>query len=214
MHRAPRFGYFAFVGWTAWLMLGTGCTPAVTTPRPSASAAARDARDGAGPDAPHANVVSTVDDPNAVPVASAIRKVTVYSDRALVSRQGAVKLTAAPTVYAFRQLPGWVDEGSVRAATSAGRILDVRVVRGYLARATEPRFVKAEADARQLNQGVLARPAQQGRRSHRSEQRQPTRNRQRRRRHLRGGRRFHRPKIARHRQGSPRRSGRKRAAIA
>jgi uncharacterized protein (TIGR02231 family) len=106
--------------------------------------------------APRASVVSTVDDPNAIAVSSAIGKVTVYSDRALVSRQGTVKLTTTPNVYAFRQLPGWVDEGSVRAATSAGRILDVRVVRGYLARATEPRFVKAEADARALNGRLLA----------------------------------------------------------
>ena len=106
--------------------------------------------------APRASVVSTVDDPNALAVTSAIGKVTVYSDRALVSRQGTVKLSTAPSVYAFRQLPGWVDEGSVRAATSAGRILDVRVVRGYLARATEPRFVKAEADARALNSRLLA----------------------------------------------------------
>jgi uncharacterized protein (TIGR02231 family) len=97
-----------------------------------------------------------VDDPNAVPVASKIGKVTVYSDRALVSRQGAIKLTTAPTVYAFRGLPGWVDEGSVRAATSTGRILDVRVVRGYLARASEPRYVKAEASARELNSRLLA----------------------------------------------------------
>jgi uncharacterized protein (TIGR02231 family) len=133
-------------------MLAAGCAPAATTATPASSAAGQ----SADLNVPHANVVSTVDDPNAVPVASAIRKVTVYSDRALVSRQGAVKLTTAPTVYAFRQLPGWVDEGSVRAATSGGRILDVRVVRGYLARATEPRFVKAEADARELNSRLLA----------------------------------------------------------
>jgi uncharacterized protein (TIGR02231 family) len=101
-----------------------------------------------------ANLV--VDDPNEVPVSSAIRKVTVYSDRALLSRQGAVKITAAPTVYAFRHLPGWVDEGSVRAATSAGSIVDVRVVRGYLARATDPRVVRAEAEARVVAERLLA----------------------------------------------------------
>ena len=153
MLRAPRIGYLVEVGFGALLMANAGCTPTATAPRPAASAITAP---GGEVDVLRANVVSTVDDPNALPVASAIRKVTVYSDRALVSRQGAVKLTATPTVYAFRQLPGWVDEGSVRAATSAGRILDVRVVRGYLARATEPRFVKAEADARRLNQRLLA----------------------------------------------------------
>ena len=62
-----------------------------------------------------------------------------------MSREGTVKLTAAPTVSAIRHLPGWVDEGSVRAATTAGRILDVRVGRSYLARATEQSYRKAIA---------------------------------------------------------------------
>ena len=110
--------------------------------------------DAVGPARPA--VVSSVDDPNEVPVTSTIRKVTVFSDRASVSRQGSVKLGGAPTVYAFRQLPGWVDEGSVRAATSAGNIVDVRVVRGYLARATDPRFVRAETDARAVTERLAA----------------------------------------------------------
>jgi uncharacterized protein (TIGR02231 family) len=104
---------------------------------------------------PHASLVSTPDDPNAVAIQSSIRKVTVYSDRALVSRDGAVKLGAAPTVYAFRHLPGWVDEGSVRVATSAGRLLDVRVARSYLARDTEQSYVEAEASLRQLRNRLL-----------------------------------------------------------
>lgn len=114
-------------------------------------------RGAAGSGNPSALPSSVIaDDPNEVAVSSAIRKVTVYSDRALVSRQGAVKVGATPTVYAFRHLPGWVDEGSVRAATSAGNIVDVRVVRGYLARATDPRFVRAEADARVVAERLLA----------------------------------------------------------
>jgi uncharacterized protein (TIGR02231 family) len=99
---------------------------------------------------------AVVDDPNEVGVTSTIRKVTVYSDRALISRQGSVKLKSGPVTYAFRHLPGWVDEGSVRAATSVGNIVDVRVVRGYLARATDPRVVRAEADARVVSERLLA----------------------------------------------------------
>ncbi len=129
-------------------MIATGCAPAATTAPPVVPVI----RDIAGSGT--ANLV--VDDPNEVPVSSAIRKVTVYSDRALLSRQGAAKITTAPTVYAFRHLPGWVDEGSVRAATSAGNIVDVRVVRGYLARATDPRVVRAEADARVVADRLLA----------------------------------------------------------
>ncbi|MBK8996264.1 MAG: mucoidy inhibitor MuiA family protein [Myxococcales bacterium] len=81
---------------------------------------------------------------------------TVYSDRALVSREAAVKVTAAPTVYAFKHLPGWVDDGSVRAAISAGRIVDVRVGRSYLAKATERSYRKAESDARAMADRLLA----------------------------------------------------------
>jgi uncharacterized protein (TIGR02231 family) len=154
MLRTPGIGHFRGIGFGACLLVASGCSPTATTTRPVASGGA--AASGGELGVPAASVVSSVDDPNAVAVASAIRKVTVYSDRALISRQGAVKLTAAPTVYAFRQLPGWVDEGSVRAATSAGRILDVRVVRGYLARVSEPRVVKAEAEARVLSSRLLA----------------------------------------------------------
>jgi uncharacterized protein (TIGR02231 family) len=147
--------YFFGLGLGAGLVLSTGCAPVATT-APPASSALRNTASGSDPAGLRPNVVSSVDDPNDVPVSSTIRKVTVYSDRALVSRQGAVKIGTAPTVYAFRQLPGWVDEGSVRAATSAGNIVDVRVVRGYLARATDPRFVRAEADARAVTERLLA----------------------------------------------------------
>jgi uncharacterized protein (TIGR02231 family) len=43
-----------------------------------------------------------------------------------------------------------VDDGSVRAGSSGGRILDVRVTRSYLARASDPSYRKAENDARDL----------------------------------------------------------------
>lgn len=79
-------------------------------------------------------------------VTSRITKVTVYAERALVTREASVPLTVEPTVHRFTQLPGWVDEGSVRAATSTGRILDVRVERRFLARSTDAGFRKAERD--------------------------------------------------------------------
>ncbi|MFO0567915.1 MAG: mucoidy inhibitor MuiA family protein [Polyangiaceae bacterium] len=137
-----------------WLALGVGCAGTGATAKPTTAAHGASAASGVDPSSPQARLVA--DDPNAVAVSSAIRKVTVYSDRALVSREGAVKVTASPTVYAFKHLPGWVDEGSVRAATTAGRILDVRVGRSYLARSTEQSFRKAEADARALAERLLA----------------------------------------------------------
>ena len=156
MENRPGLRHFIGLGLGTWLIVATGCAPAATAPPPASSASRNTASGAADPLASRPDVVSTVDSPNAIPVSSAIRKVTVYSDRALVSRQGAVKITTAPTVYAFRQLPGWVDEGSVRAATSTGNIVDVRVVRGYLARATDPRVVRAETDASALTERLLA----------------------------------------------------------
>ncbi len=154
MQNRPDVPCFFGLGLGALLMLATGCAPAAGAAPPVSPVVRGSVSSGAAPEALASNVL--VDDPNEVQVSSAIRKVTVYSDRALVSRQGAVKIAATPTVYAFRQLPGWVDEGSVRAATSAGTIVDVRVVRGYLARATDLRFVRAEADARVVADRLLA----------------------------------------------------------
>ena len=48
------------------------------------------------------------------PVVSKITDVTVYADRAQVTRTATVALAAEPTRHAFAQLPGWIDEGSVR----------------------------------------------------------------------------------------------------
>lgn len=101
-------------------------------------------------------VAPAPDDPNSVAVTSAIRKVTVFSDRALVTRAATAKITPEPKVYAFKHLPGWVDDGSVRAAANAGRILDVHVTRSYLARATDPSYRKAEEEARELTARMSA----------------------------------------------------------
>lgn len=139
----------------AYLVLAVGCSPSVTRVGPAASAVSADAARGNTAAGPQASLLAE-DDPNALPVSSTIRKVTVYSDRALVSREATIKLALAPTVYVFKQLPGWVDEGSVRAATSSGRIVDVRVVRSYLARANERSFLEAEAANRELTSQLLA----------------------------------------------------------
>ncbi len=137
--------------WVALLLLGAGgCAPPSTvTPTVTATARTPD------PTAPRASVVNE-DDPNAVPLSSRVRKVTVYSDRAMITRTATAKASAEPTVLVFRSLPGWVDEGSVRVATSAGRILDVRVGRTYLSRSTDESFQKAEDDARALRDRVNA----------------------------------------------------------
>ncbi len=147
MQTRRGFGRWA---WFPFAVLVAACAPAgkpAEVPGGSSS--------GFVPANPSAFVPATLvapvpDDPQTVKLASTIRKVTVFSDRALVTREAPAKVTAEPTVYAFKHLPGWVDEGSVRAAASAGRILDVRVSRSYLARATDPGYRKAEADERAL----------------------------------------------------------------
>ncbi len=86
-------------------------------------------------------------------VSSRINKVTVYSDRARVTRSADVGLRPGVAIFAFKKLPGWVDDGSVRVALSkgaAGRIVDVRVKRDYLARTTDAEFAKAEAAVQTL----------------------------------------------------------------
>lgn len=89
-------------------------------------------------------------------VDSRIAKVTVYSDRAIVTRQAKVSVQAEPTEYRFAQLPGWVDEGSVRAATSHGKILDVSVERNFLARSSDEGFRKVEKAHRELLRQIQA----------------------------------------------------------
>ena len=134
-------------GLATWISLfslvalaATGCEPS----RPAADPSAR-------PAAPATADAPAADEPGTVGLASTIKRVTVFSDRALVTRAAKAKVGAEPSVYAFKHLPGWVDDGSVRAASSAGRIVEVRVGRSYLARATDPTYRKAETSARELS---------------------------------------------------------------
>ena len=102
-----------------------------------------------------AAAVSNEDDETNV-VSSRITKVTVYSDRALVTRRGQVALSGEPVVHRFKHLPGWVDDGSVRAATSAGKIVDVSVERRFLARSTDEGFRKVELAHKAMLQKLQA----------------------------------------------------------
>lgn len=112
---------------------------------------------------PHAvsvsNVPEALDAPagvDAQALQSKVTKVTVYSDRARVTRQATTEVTSEPTVFAFKQLPGWVDDGSVRVSSSVGRIVDVRVERDFLARATDKNWQKAEAKNKELANQLAA----------------------------------------------------------
>jgi uncharacterized protein (TIGR02231 family) len=93
---------------------------------------------------------------SAATLASKVTKVTVYSDRARVTRSARAEVSTEPTVVAFRNLPGWVDDGSVRVAASAGRIVDVRVERDFLARASDESVQRAEAKHQTLASQMAA----------------------------------------------------------
>lgn len=131
---------------------GAGCARTVPPTSPAARAAG-DAQD-TPPVFGLAAGVADVKDKNAV--SSHITKVTVYSDRALVTREATLPLTKQPVVHRFVHLPGWVDDGSVRAAASAGRIVDVNVERRFLARSTDEGFQRAERQHKDMVQRLQA----------------------------------------------------------
>ena len=87
---------------------------------------------------------------------SKVTRVTVYSDRARVTRQATAQVPGEPTVFAFRSLPGWVDDGSVQVSASAGRIVDVRVDRRFLAKATDASWRRVESEHKALADKLAA----------------------------------------------------------
>lgn len=118
--------------------------PATSDPASEAAAAAPAALD----------VADAESDANTLD--SKVSKVTVYSDRARVSRKATAELAGEPTVFAFRHLPGWVDDGSVQVSADAGRIVDVRIDRRFLAKATDASWRRIEAEHRALSDKLAA----------------------------------------------------------
>lgn len=131
--------YFAALGAAITLI---GCVAAQSGPPRAPSSPTSDVV------APVVADVPEVSDGQTIP--SRVTEVTVYSDRARVTRQAAAKLSTESTVFAFRKLPGWVDDGSVRVSTSEGRIIDVRVERDFLAKPTDSSYQKAQAQNQAL----------------------------------------------------------------
>ncbi len=90
---------------------------------------------------------------------SSISEVTVFSDRAQVTREAVISLKKAAATYSFRRLPGWVDDGSVRVAlvpAEAGQIVDVQVGRDYLARPDDEEYRKAQEAVQQIADEIAA----------------------------------------------------------
>jgi uncharacterized protein (TIGR02231 family) len=90
---------------------------------------------------------------------SSIREVTVYSDRARVTREAKVKLSTTAADYAFEHLPGWIDEESIRAAitpVNAGSIIDVQVKKQFLAQSSDETIRKAKAAVSEMSDKIGA----------------------------------------------------------
>ncbi len=146
MNTRPIHLRWLFSGALSLLTIGCAKTSAEPSQPPEASATS-DASATLDPEALEAAAETTK---------SKVTKVTVFSDRARVTRKAETELSVEPTVLAFRNLPGWVDDGSVRVSASAGRIVDVRVERDFLAQATDPRVTRAQAEHRALSERLAA----------------------------------------------------------
>ncbi len=86
-------------------------------------------------------------------VPTKITAVTVYADRAQVTRTGGLDLSGTVSRVAVTKLPGWIDAESVRATLdppTAGQILDVTVETAFLAEASEDAVKKAQAAVREI----------------------------------------------------------------
>jgi uncharacterized protein (TIGR02231 family) len=103
--------------------------------------------------------MARADEAKPVEVVSKIKDVTVYADRARVTRVGSCQTVKGEHLFVFRELPGWVDEESVRLAlepAAAGRIVDVRVEREYLATADDDALRKAQAAVQDISDQINA----------------------------------------------------------
>ncbi len=90
---------------------------------------------------------------------SKIKRVTVFADRAQVTRVAKVRPGAERAEIVFGKLPGWVDDASVRVAlvpADAGRIIDVQVQRNFLAQSTDETYLKATQEVQDIADQIAA----------------------------------------------------------
>lgn len=91
---------------------------------------------------------------DAAALESKVQAVTVYADRARVTRVAKAKAPAGAARLAFRKLPGWIDDGSVRVnilPAGAAELVDVQVKRTFLSKPSDEEFQKAERAVREIS---------------------------------------------------------------
>jgi len=90
---------------------------------------------------------------------SKITEVTVYADRARVTREVTLELPVQTDRFSFAKLPSWIDEGSVRVSLKAaegakGEVLDVQIRRTYLTAASDEEVRKAQDAVQEISDQV------------------------------------------------------------
>ena len=90
---------------------------------------------------------------------SKITEVTVYADRARVTREVTLDLPAQTDRFSFAKLPSWIDEGSVRVSLKTadgakGEVLDVQIRRTYLTATSDEEVRKAQEAVQEISDQV------------------------------------------------------------
>ena len=90
---------------------------------------------------------------------SKITEVTVYADRARVTREVTLELPAKADRFSFAKLPSWIDEGSVRVSLKTadgakGEVLDVQIRRTYLTATSDEEVRKAQDAVQEISDQV------------------------------------------------------------
>ncbi|MFT7580955.1 MAG: hypothetical protein ACI9MR_002629 [Myxococcota bacterium] len=92
-------------------------------------------------------------------VKTRVTAVTVYADRAQVTRTGSVTLSGKDDTFVIAGLPGWIDADSVRASlspTGAGQLLDVSVEKTFLVAPSEAGVRDADAALIEISDQLAA----------------------------------------------------------
>ena len=89
-----------------------------------------------------------------VELESDINAVTVYADRALVTRTGALSVPEGLSHVSISRLPAWIDTGSIRAELSprgAAEIVEIQVKKQFQAKPDNDTLHDAEAAVQEMN---------------------------------------------------------------
>lgn len=86
----------------------------------------------------------------AEPVSSTITEVTLFADRALVTRESQLELDAGAVSVELPPLPAWVNPTSIRAKVSNGEVMDVQSRREFLSQTPDEEIRNAEQELQAL----------------------------------------------------------------